>query len=338
MRNLVTRRRVGFTLIELLVVIAIIAVLISLLLPAVQAAREAARRAQCTNNLKQMGLAMHTYLDSNQCFPPGNLYTVNDGAVYSRTGSSLRSNYAGWAVSILPYMEQTPLYNAYNTQLHNWNVANSTVYQTKLSTQICPSDIGGGAPVPSFGIGGVATPYTNIATGSYKGVAGRYAHTYAGTVITSDLFWDYGSFVELLGLEPASRGVLTATGVGGAGTTTISNVIDGTSNTMLIGEYATDEAAGGITARAMWAGSWGYMSLGSAGASQGVRGIPSYAKCLNYIAANRCRRAFASFHPGVMNFAMADGHVRAIKVYADATVYRNLATVNGAEIISADSY
>ncbi len=151
--------RSGFTLIELLVVIAIIAVLIALLLPAVQAAREAARRAQCTNNLKQMGLAMHTYLDGNQCFPPGGLYTVNDGAVYASTGSSLRSNYAGWSISILPYMEQSPLFNAYNVQLHNWDVANATIYQTQLNTQICPSDVGLGAPIASFGIGG-ARPLT----------------------------------------------------------------------------------------------------------------------------------------------------------------------------------
>ncbi|MBY0394873.1 MAG: DUF1559 domain-containing protein, partial [Thermoleophilia bacterium] len=113
---------------------------------------------------------------------------------------------------------------------------------------------------------------------------------------------------------------------------------DGTSSTMLVGEYATDDAGGGADARSLWAGSWGYMSLGSAGASAGVRGIPSYAKCLTYIAANRCRRAFASFHPGVMNFAMADGSVRTIKIYTDASVYRALATINGSEILSADSY
>ena len=341
MRSLrtVQRKRSAFTLIELLVVIAIIAVLIALLLPAVQSAREAARRAQCVNNLKQMALGMHNYLDGNQCYPPGGIYSVNDNPVYTANGSSLRSNYSGWAVSILPYMEQSPLSNTYNFQLHNWAPENSTVYQTRLAAQLCPSDVGQGASIPSFGIGGALTsPYTNIATGSYKGVAGRYAHTYSGTVITSDLFWDFASFVELLGPEPASRGILTVSGVGGVSTTSIASITDGTSNTMLIGEYATDDAGGGSNFRAMWAGSWGYMSLAHAGASQGVRGIPSYKKCLNYIAANRCRRAFASFHPGAMNFAFADGSVKPIKVYTDANVYQALATIGGGEILSSDAF
>jgi prepilin-type processing-associated H-X9-DG protein len=320
-------------------VIAIIAVLIALLLPAVQSAREAARRAQCTNNLKQLALGMHNYLDANQCFPPGGIYSVQDEPVYSANGSSLRSNYAGWAVSILPHMEQSQLTNAYNFLRHNWDSENVTVYQTKLNAQLCPSDVGQGKPIATFSIGGAQTvPYTNIATGSYKGVAGRYAHTYSGTVITADLFWDFASFVELLNLEPASKGILTVAGVGGATTTSIASVTDGTSNTMIVGEYATDDAGGGSDNRAMWAGSWGYMALAHAGASQGTRGIPSYSKCLSYIAANRCRRAFASFHPGVMNFAMADGSVRAVKAYTDATVYQALATIQGGEIISADSF
>src|SRR5579871_903720 len=91
-------RRPGFTLIELLVVIAIIAVLIALLLPAVQAAREAARRAQCINNLKQIGLAMHNYESSNGSLPPG----------------VKQSAYGTWIVFILPYLEGNPLYNAWN--------------------------------------------------------------------------------------------------------------------------------------------------------------------------------------------------------------------------------
>ena len=91
----------GFTLIELLVVIAIIGVLIALLLPAVQAAREAARRAQCANNLKQIGLALHNYHDAHGVLPPGYVYQPG----YATGGF-------GWASMILPYMEQTPLFNA----------------------------------------------------------------------------------------------------------------------------------------------------------------------------------------------------------------------------------
>src|SRR5262244_2558706 len=94
--------RSGFTLIELLVVIAIIAVLISLLLPAVQAAREAARRAQCTNNLKQIGLACHNYLDTQGVFPPG--------AISTSTGEAWSTSFYSWAVLILPQIEANTTY------------------------------------------------------------------------------------------------------------------------------------------------------------------------------------------------------------------------------------
>ena len=111
-------RRRGFTLIELLVVIAIIAVLIGLLLPAVQAAREAARRAQCVNNLKQIGLAMHNYHDTVGSFPPG---AINN--------SGYGGTWWNWAAFILPQVESAPLYNAINFTRSTYNVANrQTVY------------------------------------------------------------------------------------------------------------------------------------------------------------------------------------------------------------------
>ena len=122
------RRRSGFTLIELLVVIAIIGVLIALLLPAVQAAREAARRAQCTNNLKQIGLAMHNYHDSNKVFP---LARAGGFSAHSR---------------LLQYMEQRPLFDALNFS-NSWNVnaagfdPNGTVRATTVSSFLCPSDV-----------------------------------------------------------------------------------------------------------------------------------------------------------------------------------------------------
>jgi prepilin-type N-terminal cleavage/methylation domain-containing protein/prepilin-type processing-associated H-X9-DG protein len=336
-----TRVRPGFTLIELLVVIAIIAVLIGLLLPAVQAAREAARRAQCVNNLKQIGLGMHNYLDGNQTFPPGGMYGVNDQPCYSANGSSLRCDYAGWGVSILPFVEQGPLYNAYNASLHNWHTANSTVLSTRVTSQMCPSDIGATQTTPSFAIGGTTTPYTNLANSSYKGVSGRYAYGYdtAGN-ITSMLFWDYASYVELLAPEPASKGMITAAGVGGTSTTKIADVSDGTSNTLMVGEYATsdDVAAGGRDFRATWGASWGYRALSSAGPNSLVRGVPSYGKCAPVLGGPLCRRAFASFHPGGMNFVMADGHVKWIAQYVDANIYMSLATIRGGEITGADSY
>jgi prepilin-type N-terminal cleavage/methylation domain-containing protein/prepilin-type processing-associated H-X9-DG protein len=131
-------RRRAFTLIELLVVIAIIAVLIGLLLPAVQKVREAANRISCTNNLKQMGLAFHSYHGSNNHLPPG--YTATGVYVNGTTDTS-----PGWAwgAYILPYLEQGNLYNQYNLSLPVQNVPAS---QTVVTLFLCPSDIVAASP------------------------------------------------------------------------------------------------------------------------------------------------------------------------------------------------
>jgi prepilin-type N-terminal cleavage/methylation domain-containing protein/prepilin-type processing-associated H-X9-DG protein len=158
--------RRGFTLIELLVVIAIIAVLIALLLPAVQSAREAARRAQCVNNLKQIGLAMHNYHQTTGVFPQGKSQAAADPA--------FSSNYAGWTewsahAEMLPYMEQTPIYNAINFMYAGgYNTAaqiNATAWIAVIQAYICPSDSNvarGAVPI------GTGTPNTN----SYRGSVG----------------------------------------------------------------------------------------------------------------------------------------------------------------------
>ena len=137
-------RRRGFTLIELLVVIAIIAVLIALLLPAVQSAREAARRIQCTNNLKQIGLAAHNYASSTDAFPLGisNNPQGSPGApAYGSTWSSF-----GAQAMMLPYLEQGPIYQAANFSWGPW-VMNDTVNNAVIASFLCPSDPGaqGGA-------------------------------------------------------------------------------------------------------------------------------------------------------------------------------------------------
>ena len=126
-----SRRQRGFTLIELLVVIAIIGVLIALLLPAVQAAREAARRSQCTNNLKQLGLAVHNYIDRNQVLPASS-YGNGDNGVNQLLNS--------WVVSILPGLEQQPLFNSINLSVSAADGANTTANGTRISSLICPSE------------------------------------------------------------------------------------------------------------------------------------------------------------------------------------------------------
>jgi prepilin-type N-terminal cleavage/methylation domain-containing protein/prepilin-type processing-associated H-X9-DG protein len=124
----------GFTLIELLVVIAIIAVLIALLLPAVQSAREAARRAQCVNNLKQLGLAVHNYVSQVGSFPAS--LVLNNTVLDA--GSWL--DYLCWSAAILPQLEQSPLYNALNFSIYLDHPANTTVAYTQLAVLLCPSE------------------------------------------------------------------------------------------------------------------------------------------------------------------------------------------------------
>jgi prepilin-type N-terminal cleavage/methylation domain-containing protein/prepilin-type processing-associated H-X9-DG protein len=148
-----SQRRRGFTLIELLVVIAIIAVLIALLLPAVQAAREAARRAQCMNNLKQLGLALHNYESANNVFPSGTIYGIGGGmpgALCSSPGFGNNCQNTPWFVLMLSYIEQGPLYNSFNAAIGMEGpnpgglplgfILNSTVFTTKIPSFQCPSD------------------------------------------------------------------------------------------------------------------------------------------------------------------------------------------------------
>ena len=145
------RTRRGFTLIELLVVIAIIAILIALLLPAIQSAREAARRAQCTNNLKQLGLAAHSYLSQQGTFPP----LVQNGS-FNVWGNTFGTNGLyydpwplDWTASLLGQLEQIPLFNQLNFYVSSgwlgptsagWDPQNTTVLATQVAVLLCPSE------------------------------------------------------------------------------------------------------------------------------------------------------------------------------------------------------
>jgi prepilin-type N-terminal cleavage/methylation domain-containing protein len=159
-----THRRRGFKLIELLVVIAIIAVLIALLLPAVQAAREAARRIHCTNNLKQLALALANYESSHGIYPIGATLQQLYPTVY---GTGLN-----YFISLLPFLEQAPLYSAYNLSLASTQFANSTICGVSIAGLVCPSDaetIGASFTYPASD---TFTPNFKYTFASYAGSSG----------------------------------------------------------------------------------------------------------------------------------------------------------------------
>ncbi len=213
-----TRQR-GFTLIELLVVIAIIAVLIALLLPAVQAAREAARRAQCVNNLKQLGLGVHNYNSANGVFPPlmSNFANPGYGSPVQSTGEWPLS----WAVALLPFMEQQQLFNAANYIGGAFNAANqNTLSASKVATLICPSE--------SIKVGPwLSTAYCNYAA-NFGGPASISAQS--------------GPIVNMVNTTQGTCACYANANVGSFGT---EGITDGTSNTAMFSERLVGLAPGG---------------------------------------------------------------------------------------------
>ncbi|HEU5116463.1 MAG TPA: DUF1559 domain-containing protein [Isosphaeraceae bacterium] len=219
------RRTRGFTLIELLVVIAIIGVLIALLLPAVQAAREAARRAQCTNNLKQLGLAIMNYESTNSVFPAQSMVVPSGMKDTSQTGWTV-----SWIVPILQFTEQTAMYNAYNffddpmsANGTSDGMANTTVTTSNLGTLRCPSE--------SIDEGLYACPNTNLYYGrtNYVGNYGGPGPVApcSGTIVPNMNYWMQSSNV---GFQ--------------YGPVTIASITDGTSNTALLSERLQGTLAG----------------------------------------------------------------------------------------------
>jgi prepilin-type N-terminal cleavage/methylation domain-containing protein/prepilin-type processing-associated H-X9-DG protein len=342
----------GFTLIELLVVIAIIAVLIALLLPAVQSAREAARRAQCTNNLKQLGLATHNYLSSNGSLPPAMLVpSPLDSWGWSPSG----------LLSVLQYLEQGAMWNAYNVGAVQPNSTgstlysmNTTVFNTQVASLLCPSD----------------APMRRVTLSNYVGNLGGPFQLggYTGTFIpTKDWNW---------------------TTKNQAGDLQIAGVSDGTSNTALWSEVLTGHTnPGSVKASDSNPNNWkrvhfetglnntqatpaGAMALvtackslpATAAGVAGARGdwFQAYPYYINYAVYNHtgtpntraCSNAPwntwgqdvygvappTSSHPGGVNVCMTDGSVKFIKDSVSLPTWWALGTRNGNEVISADAY
>jgi prepilin-type N-terminal cleavage/methylation domain-containing protein/prepilin-type processing-associated H-X9-DG protein len=336
----------GFTLIELLVVIAIIAVLIALLLPAVQAAREAARRAQCVNNLKQIGLGLHNYHSANNVFPMGQSWTHN-------------ASWNNWSfqAQMLSYLEQQALFNALNFSLEGPGEAtgaNSTVYNAKVASFLCPSDTSAGTA------GRAGSPNIN----SYDGCIGTTTYTANDFVNPGDTNGCF-AFRIPYGLR---------------------DIIDGSSNTVTLSEHICSPSNSNVSTGQliMGAGNSGdqffdantnpaaitaglatcntafvasnisnthghYWGVGHMGATLFNTIVTPNSKQYQWggcrpgcsagcDAADMVYSNAQSYHSGGVNCGMGDGSVKFIKDSVNPTTWWALGTRANKEVISTDSY
>ncbi len=371
------RPRSGFTLIELLVVIAIIAVLIALLLPAVQAAREAARRIQCTNNLKQIGLALHNYHTSNNTFPLGISVDIQG------SGFTSYANWNSWSAQglMLGFLEQQPLYNAANFNwgpypVNQYTAINNTVANSVIKGFLCPSD-------PNSGSG-------QNGDVAYGGNINNYAASFGTDTTGGNYAWDnnplpYNSQDPMgcvgmfgwgvaYGVQACTDGTsntvayaewLVGNGQGPSGSHYRGNMEmnDGTSNTWYTNalsnvpaittalqqcatKFAQEPASSSATISDYkgWRWALGAISFASFNTIQ----VPSDSQypvggCQNGStneawANGAWAMGAASAHPGGANVLFCDGSVKFIKSSIGRLTWMGLGTRNGGEVISSDQY
>ena len=318
------RASCGFTLVELLVVIAIIGILIGMLLPAVQAAREAARRAQCVNNMKQLGIGMHNYHGAINCFPPGAINLVgNAGGLYDAPRQT-------FMIHLYPFIEQTSLFNSFTFTLHGslyglpwWGSANSigptSITSVVLPNLQCPTDPG---QINIF-----------IQSGNYlsrSNYLGFFGNADVGT-----------SFTKVSPHLPAAFGFNLST--------KFSDFTDGLSNTMLMSEYLKGGELSSNDPRAMlwtdFAGGSQLYTKQTPNSSSVDLIYPGYCfalptmnlPCINGNGLTDTATA-RSQHPGGVNVLMGDGSVRKVQDSVDLVVWRGMGSISGGEAISAAGF
>jgi prepilin-type N-terminal cleavage/methylation domain-containing protein/prepilin-type processing-associated H-X9-DG protein len=332
MRHAVRR---GFTLIELLVVIAIIAVLIALLLPAVQAAREAARRAQCVNNLKQLGLAAQNYHDVNGTFPVDRF----NGPVFGQYTYGLDCYSA--LLRLLPYMEQTTTYNTFNFNVTNNDPSNTTGIAIYVASLLCPSDTT--ARVPA---GWAATNYAVNEGNFFPWLYGPSDVSGANTAFPppNGMFFVDMAFNIASVTDGTSNTASFSERVMGDFSSAIStpktdNYSPGTappdSNTAAVACLTLDVTNLSFQGLSVDGAPWAFASNCESIYKHCT--TPDTRSCM-YPANWRILLSANSNHPGGVNVAFADGSVHFIKDAISLVTWQALGTRNGGEVISSDSY
>jgi len=319
----------GFTLIELLVVIAVIAILIALLLPAVQSAREAARRAQCVNNLKQIGLGLHNYHDVHGVLPPG-----KKGCCWGT-----------WLVYALPHLEHQSLYNAWNhagsnapgwpegydLDLRFFGAANRTMTSQWVGVYLCPSDLRN-APM---------TETMNGAT--FSCTSHNYAVNFGNSIQTQVDFQD----VRFGGAPFVDVGSpLTDLKQPGKRTVGFASIADGLSTTLMASEVIVGQGRD-LRGFSWWGDAAGFEAFLAPNSSfPDVLFSPYYCEdrppnppCLGTTTALPDNYAARSRHSaGGVNAAMGDGSVRFVRDSVAIQVWRALSTSAGGEVVSSDAF
>jgi prepilin-type processing-associated H-X9-DG protein len=365
-------------LIELLVVIAIIAVLIALLLPAVQAAREAARRAQCTNNLKQIGLAVHNYIQANDTVPPSGSWCCPGALGYG--GPNGYPGYGGpqvqgasMKVRLLAFLEQTAAYNAYNFSVGDvaagtpgLSQKNFTVMGTRVDTYLCPSDpnpgntgpLGSAFPASSFNVQATNYPENLGMEPNYTG--GRLngpCWFLGGNGIVDP---NVGNRVTLAGVtDGTSNTVIFSEWVKGTGTASpngrpgLNAVYKGGTMTQAAGpppgtinDALACQSIPPIPANVAWdfkGERWTSQLAGRGGGYMHIT-FPNKNSCVGSTQTTSIGNQLgsligpSSLHPGGVNMLFLDGSVKFIKDTIGAQPYYALATTAGSEVASADSF
>jgi len=334
-----TPRRRGFTLIELLVVIAIIAVLISLLLPAVQAAREAARRIHCTNNLKQLGLAVMNYESANHALPPQQTMII--------VGNAQPTSYSSWGISarLAPFMEMGPMYSAMNFSLKYSDGSNTTVSYLQVKYLLCPSESNPTPPSGSlFGVsnygwsvgdwyvfgGGGAIPNRSAFAVNVSRPLGAFTDGLSNSILAA----------EVRANQPLYKSCATPSGI----SATSFPVDNATSAAFVTANYTNGCKAD--AGHIKW-------SIGSACYDGFTTALtPNYRMMVGNPAVdidydtndeNNGGPTYAavtsrSYHSGGVNTLFGDGSVKFIKSSVSSTSWRALGTIAGGEVISADSF